>query len=116
MNSIFVSCGGVIPHFITNFQKENVLIMYQTCLFDQKKDLCRAIPGLSTDLAAAVENGVVLDTGIDAQYNNVDDPANIRGRVRDAFAAIDQQRAVLAAGRIVQNNANPSVNPTGENS
>lgn len=62
-----------------------------------------------------MENGVVLDTGIDAQYNNVDDPANIRGRVRDAFAAIDQQRAVLAAGKIVQS-ANPSVNPTGENS
>lgn len=90
--------------------------MYQNCKYDPKRDLCRAVPGLSTDLAAAIENGVVLDTGIDAQYNNVDDPANIRGRVRDAFAAIDQQRAVLAAGKIVQNNANPSVNPTGENS
>lgn len=87
--------------------------MYQKCKYDPKRDICRTVPGLSTDLAAAVENGVVLDTGIDAQYNNVDDPANIRGRVRDAFAAIDQQRAVLAAGKIVQK-ANPSVNPTGE--
>ena len=76
--------------------------MYQHCKFDPKRDVCRTVPGLSTDLAAAVENGVVLDTGIDAQYNNVDDPANIRGRVRDAFAAIDQQRAVLAAGKVVQ--------------
>ena len=89
--------------------------MYQICKFDPKRDLWRTVPGLSTDLAAAVENGVVLDTGIDAQYNHVDDHANIRCRVRDAFAAIDQQRAVLAAGKIVQN-ANPSVNPTGENS
>lgn len=89
--------------------------MYQKCIFDPKRDVCRTVPGLSTDLAAAIENGVVLDTGIDAQYNNVDDPANIRGRVRDAFAAIDQQRAVLAAGKIIQN-ANQSVNPTGENS
>jgi hypothetical protein len=89
--------------------------MYQKCKFDPKRDVCRTVPGLSTDLAAAVENGVVLDTGIDAQYNNVDDPANIRGRVRDAFAAIDQQRAVLAAGKVVQQ-AKQSVNPTGENS
>lgn len=89
--------------------------MYQKCKFDPCRDVCRTVPGLSTDLAAAVENGVVLDTGIDAQYNNVDDPANIRGRVRDAFAAIDQQRAVLAAGKIVQQ-AKSSVNPTGENS
>ena len=89
--------------------------MYQKCNFDPRRDVCRTVPGLSTDLAAAVENGVVLDTGIDAQYNNVDDPANIRGRVRDAFAAIDQQRAVLAAGKMVQS-ANPNVNQTGENS
>lgn len=89
--------------------------MYQSCNFDPRRDVCRTVPGLSTDLAAAVENGVVLDTGIDAQYNNVDDPANIRGRVRDAFAAIDQQRAVLAAGKMVQS-ANPNVNQTGENS
>lgn len=89
--------------------------MYQKCKFDPARDVCRTVPGLSTDLAAAVENGVVLDTGIDAQYNNVDDPANIRGRVRDAFAAIDQQRAVLAAGKVVQD-ASSSVNPTGENS
>ena len=90
--------------------------MYQNCKFDPNRDVCRTVPGLSTDLVAAVENGVVLDTGIDAQYNNVDDPANIRGRVRDAFAAIDQQRALLAAGKIVQNNATQVSTQQGENS
>lgn len=92
--------------------------MYQKCNFDPRRDVCRTVPGLATDLAAAVENGVVLDTGIDAQYNNVEDPANIRGRVRDAFSAIDQQRAVLAAGKVVQNggNGDNGGNPTGENS
>lgn len=77
--------------------------MYQVCKFNPVTDISEAIPGLATDLESAIKNGVVLDTGIDAQYNNVDDPALIRGRVRDAFAAVDMQRSVLAAGKIVQN-------------
>lgn len=88
--------------------------MYQNCRYNPVTDICRTVPGLSTDLAAAVENGVVLDTGIDAQYNNVDDPAHIRGRVRDAFAAIDLQRSVLASGKIVQSASQVST-PSGEN-
>lgn len=76
--------------------------MIQICKFDPQTDICETLPGLATDLEGAIKNGVVLDTGIDAQYNNVDDPALIRGRVRDAFTAVDQQRAVLAAGKVVQ--------------
>lgn len=89
--------------------------MKQICKYNPSTDLCRTVPGLSVDLSLAVENGVVLDTGIDAQYNDVDDPAHIHGRVRDAFSAIDMQRSVLATGRIVQDSAS-GVNPTGENS
>ena len=89
--------------------------MKQLCVFNKDTDLCRAVPGLAVDLSLAVENGVVLDTGIDAQYNDVEDPAHIHGRVRDAFQAIDAQRSVLATGKIVET-GNSSVNPTGENS
>lgn len=74
--------------------------MYQICKFNKDTDLCRTVPGLSTDLGLAIDNGVVLDTGIDSNYNDVDDPARIRGRVRDAFQAVDLQRSVLAAGKV----------------
>lgn len=88
--------------------------MYQICKFDKTRDLQEAIPGLSTDLHEAIKHGVVLDTGIDATYNDMEDVAGIRGRVRDAFSAIDHQRAILAAGKIVDK-GNPSVStPTGE--
>lgn len=71
--------------------------MFQVCKFNPKTDICETIPGLSTDLSAAIENGVVLDTGIDSQYNEVDDPSLIRGRVRDAFSAIDMGRSLLSS-------------------
>lgn len=74
--------------------------MFQVCKFNDMTDLCKTVPGLSTDLGLAIDNGVVLDTGIDSNYNDVDDPVRIRGRVRDAFQAVDLQRSVLAAGKI----------------
>lgn len=79
------------------------VVMFQICKFDSKTDICRTVPGLSTDLKQAIYNGVVLDTGTDGAYNEVDDPARIRGRVRDAFQAVDLQRSVLAAGKILPN-------------
>lgn len=90
--------------------------MKQICKFNPDRDIQRTIPGLAVDLELAVENGVVLDTGVDAQYNDIDDPSNIHGRVRDAFSAVDAQRAVLTAGRIVDKCAavTPTVNPTGK--
>lgn len=77
--------------------------MYHICKFNKDTDLCKTVPGLSTDLGLAIDNGVVLDTGIDSNYNDVDDPARIRGRVRDAFQAVDLQRSVLAAGKVISN-------------
>lgn len=81
--------------------------MYQVCKFNAKIDLCKTVPGLSTDLVLAIDNGVVLDTGIDSNYNDVDDPARIRGRVRDAFQAVDLQRSLLAAGKVIDKSASP---------
>ena len=80
--------------------------MKQICRFNSKTDLQRSIPGLCVDLGLAIENGVVLDTGVDSFYNDVDDPANIKGRVRDAFGVVEAQKAVLMAGK-------KSVNPSG---
>ena len=83
--------------------------MFQICKFNPNTDICRTVPGLSTDLRLAIDNGVVLDTGIDSNYNDVDDPARILGRVRDAFQAVDLQRSVLAAGKV---SVNPESSPS----
>lgn len=88
--------------------------MYQVCKFNKETDLCRTVPGLSTDLGLAIDNGVVLDTGIDSNYNEVDDPARIRGRVRDAFQAVDLQRSVLAAGKVVDKSMSTASGSSGE--
>lgn len=86
--------------------------MYQIAKFDKFRDVMEAVPGLSTDLEAAIKNGVVLDTGIDAMYNDMEDVARIRGRVRDAFSAIDHQKAILASGKIA--NESTVSTPPGE--
>lgn len=102
---------------LTSFYCQKVEIMKQICKFNKERDIMRTVPGLSVDLALAVENGVVLDTGVDAQYNDIEDPANIHGRVRDAFGAVDAQRAILKAGQTIVNKsaaAVASVNPTGD--
>ncbi len=74
--------------------------MRQKCVFNPKTDLQETIPGLDTDLALAMEKGVVMDTGINPEYNLIDDPRNIRGRVGDAFDAINAQKAILDAGKL----------------
>ena len=73
--------------------------MKQNCIFDKVRDIQEHVPSLATDLNKAIETCTVQDTGVVADFNSIEEPNAIVGRVSDAFEAIDAQRAILAAGK-----------------
>lgn len=76
--------------------------MLYVCDYDPETDIQATVPDMSVDLAGAIESGVVLDTGMIAEHNEIDSPASILGRVSDVFDAFEAQKRILAAGRIQQ--------------
>ena len=76
--------------------------MFQDCKFNKLTDIQEHVPSLSTDINKAIETNTVDDTGVIADYNDISDPALIRGRVGDVFEAIDAQKEVLSRGRVVK--------------
>lgn len=66
--------------------------MLQICSFDPNVDIQETVPDLCVDLSDAIESHVVLDTGVEPFYNDIEDPSAITGIVKDAFEAIDLQR------------------------
>lgn len=90
--------------------------MKQICKFDKNRDLKEVVPGLAPNLKIAMQEHVVLDTGISPEYNNIDDPANIIGRVRDVFDAVEAQRALTSSMKSQNNNPTSAENSgAGEN-
>ena len=90
--------------------------MKQICRFNKNRDLKEVVPGLTPNLKIAMQEHVVLDTGITPEYNNIDDPANIVGRVRDVFDAVEAQRALASSIKSQNNNTTPAeTSGTGEN-
>lgn len=87
--------------------------MKQVCKFCPDRDLGEVVPGLAVDLEKAIETGVVLDTGVLEQHNDINDPKAIVTRVKDAFHAIELQKAYLEAGKI---NPNSSLSGSAEHS
>lgn len=85
--------------------------MRQFCNFDSLRDIKKTVPDMSVDLAAAIDSGVVLDTGMIAEHNDIDSPASVIGRVRDVFDAFEAQRNILNKGRVTQQST-PSVEST----
>lgn len=73
--------------------------MRYECYFNDSRDIQITVPDMAVDLAAAIETGVVLDTGMIAEHNEIDSPASIIGRVHDAFDAIEYQRNIVARGK-----------------
>lgn len=86
--------------------------MKQVCKFNSVRDIQKTVPDMSIDLAAAIESGVVLDTGMIAEHNEIDNPACIIGRVRDVFDAFEAQKNILAKGRIEAAPAAPVTSST----
>lgn len=85
--------------------------MRQICKFNASRDIRKTVPDMSVNLAAAIESGVVLDTGMIAEHNDIDSPSSVIGRVRDVFDAFEAQKNILNKGRVSQTAA-PSVEST----
>jgi len=79
--------------------------MLQICNFDKARDIQEHVPSLATDLNKAIETNTVKDTGVAADFNSIEEPNAITGRVSDAFEAMDAQRAILAAGKAAKTKA-----------
>lgn len=88
--------------------------MYQVVKFDKNRDISMTMPNLSTSIRLALENGVVLDTGVESFYNELDDPSSIYGRVQDVFQAMDLQRELLNRASSPNLNDSPSQPVSGE--
>lgn len=82
--------------------------MIQECFFDKVRDVQEHVPSLATDLNKAIETNTVQDTGVVADFNSIEEPNAITGRVSDSFEAIDAQRAILAAGKAAKSKADAS--------
>lgn len=76
--------------------------MEYVCNYCKDRDVQPVAEGLATDLKLAIETGVVADTGIVPEYNHIEDPMNIHGRVNDVFEAIEAQKQILANGKVTQ--------------
>lgn len=81
--------------------------MYKECLFNSERDIQEVVPDMATDINTAMETGVVMDTGVDGDYNDIDDPRNIMGRVESVFEAMDLQRKIgkAMASKVVGNSS-----------
>lgn len=79
--------------------------MLQICFFDKCRDIQEHVPSLATDLNKAIETNTVQDTGVVADFNSIEEPNAVTGRVSDAFEAIEAQRAILAAGKAAKRKA-----------
>lgn len=88
--------------------------MIQECKFNKLTDVQEHVPSLATDLNKAIETNTVADTGVVADYNDISDPALIRGRVGDVFEAIDAQKEVLSRGKIVPPTSSVDPAPAGK--
>lgn len=72
----------------------NFYVMRYNCVFSYCSDLQETIPGLAPNMELAITEGVVLDTSLNPEYNSIDDPLRITGRIRDVFDAVEYQRSV----------------------
>lgn len=86
--------------------------MRQICKFNSVCDLQKTVPDMSVDLEGAIESGIVLDTGMIAEHNDIDNPASVIGRVRDVFDAFEAQKNLLSKGRVNQPSASSEATST----
>ncbi len=66
--------------------------------YNRLKDLAKVRPGLSISLKEAVETGAITDTGVIPDYNNIENPESIIGRVRDNFEAVEAMHTIKSLG------------------
>lgn len=66
----------------------------RVCEFDKLRDVCEVEQGLAVDITDALRTGVVRDVNSNLDYNGIDDPGRIIGRVSDRFDAIEASRVI----------------------
>lgn len=71
--------------------------MRRKCEFNPSRDEGTCIQGLAVDLDAAIQSGVIIDTGTENIYNDLDieEKNNVGSRVHDVFEAVDRQSSFL---------------------
>lgn len=70
--------------------------MIQECKFNKDSDLGVVIHGLSPDINAMIESGVVPDSTAEVVYNQLASIEEVGCRVSDTFEAIMLQRSFLS--------------------
>lgn len=90
--------------------------MFRKCDYDPVRDEGPVNEGLDVNIELAIEQGIVADTGVDAVYNDIEDPAKVAGRIEDQFQAMDIQKRMLndTAAFVKSQEAGNSANPKGE--
>lgn len=68
-------------------------------LFNPLRDIKQVESGLAVDITDALNTGVVKDTTYVEDYNGIQEPAAIVGRISDRFDAIEASRVVHKYGR-----------------
>ncbi len=71
----------------------------QLCSYDPLRDVKEVVSGLAVDVDSMLRTGIVHSTGEDLDNNQIDDPNNVIGLVRDEFAAIDAMRVIRKYGK-----------------
>lgn len=66
----------------------------RVCGFDKLRDVCEVEQGLAVDITDALRTGVVRDVNSNLDYNGIDEPGRIIGRVSDKFDAIEASRVI----------------------
>lgn len=78
------------------------------CKYDPLVDVGEVEPGLAVDITDMLRTGVVHSGSVDTDNNNIDDPDNVIGLVRDEFAAIDSMRVIAEYGKKQKKSNSPS--------
>lgn len=73
--------------------------MKQKCRYNKKRDLREVAPHLAIDLGECLRTGTIPGSGTEPNYNEIENTADVAGRVTDVFQSLDVERASLAQGR-----------------
>lgn len=72
---------------------------FRVCEFNELRDISVVEQGLAVDINEALRTGVVKDSDYALDYNNIDDPSKVVGRISDVFDAIEANRVVHKYGK-----------------
>lgn len=67
--------------------------------FNENRDFKRVVSGLSVSLTDALKTGIVKDGTSTLDYNAIDNPEAVIGRVESIFDAIEASRAIKKYGK-----------------